>query len=109
MSDTVPIVAARRVPPEMSPTAEEAARAATLELLQERAADATVCPSEVARALTTTDHASANWREAMPTVHRAVDRLLDEGVIVLSWKGERLFVREGPYRIGRDAGGRADG
>jgi hypothetical protein len=42
------------------------ARPATLALLAERAAEATICPSEVARALAAD---GADWREAMPTVH----------------------------------------
>ncbi|MDP1027606.1 DUF3253 domain-containing protein [Sphingomonas sp. KR1UV-12] len=75
------------------------ARAATLALLAARAAEASVCPSEVARALTA-GHADA-WRDAMPAVHDAVDRLLAEGAVRLSWKGQPLSVRAGPYRISR--------
>ena len=76
----------------------------TLMLLTQRAAEATICPSEVARALTTgaRDKRSAmDWRAAMPVVHEAVDRLLAEGAIQLSWKGEALKARVGPYRIRR--------
>ncbi|MGN5374449.1 DUF3253 domain-containing protein [Sphingomonas hankookensis] len=75
-------------------------RAATLSLLARRAADATICPSEVARALSPED-----WRGAMPSVHAAVDRLVREGLVRISWKGERLATRSGPYRIGRAATG----
>ncbi|MDR6787154.1 hypothetical protein J2Y58_000492 [Sphingomonas sp. BE138] len=71
------------------------ARAATLDLLARRAAGATICPSEVARALSPED-----WRGAMPIVHAAIDRLVREGVVRLSWKGQRLPTRSGPYRIG---------
>jgi hypothetical protein len=74
-------------------------RAMTLTLLAVRADGATVCPSEVARALATDD----TWREAMPRVHAAVDQLLDDGLITLSWKGRPLPRRSGPYRIGRAA------
>jgi hypothetical protein len=79
------------------------ARAATLALLAARAPEATVCPSEVARAIVAggTDAAAGNWREAMPIVHGAIDRLVGEGVVRLSWKGEHLPTRAGPYRIGR--------
>jgi hypothetical protein len=69
-------------------------------LVAKRAPGATICPSEVARALTAGSDASA-WREAMPIVHAAVDRLVAEGVVRLSWKGEPLDARAGPYRIRR--------
>ena len=55
----------------------------------------TVCPSEVARVV-----GGAAWREAMPAVHAAVDALTAAGHVRLSWKGEGLAVRAGPYRIG---------
>lgn len=74
------------------------AREATLALLAARADDATVCPSEVARALAA---ATGDWREAMPEVHAAVDALVAEGAVQLSWKGRPLTLRAGPYRIAR--------
>ncbi|WP_309547008.1 hypothetical protein [Sphingomonas sp. SUN019] len=37
----------------------------------------------------------------MPAVHAAVDQLVDEGLVRLSWKGRKLVTRAGPYRIGR--------
>jgi hypothetical protein len=73
------------------------ARAALLALLAQRAADATVCPSDVARAIAPGDQ----WRAAMPAVHAAVDRLIEEEIIQLSWKGRLLETRAGPYRIRR--------
>ena len=79
------------------------AREAALALLAARAPGATICPSEVARALTaepgegTADDA---WRALMPAVHAAVDSLVDEKRVRLSWKGEALATRAGPYRIG---------
>jgi len=84
---------------------EANARAATLALLAERAEGATICPSEVARALADShrdDPTAPNWRDWMPMVHEAVDRLVAEGLVQLSWKGRRLAARNGPYRI-RDA------
>ena len=42
-----------------------------------------------------------NWRDAMPIVHSAIDRLVNEEVVRLSWKGHPLAKRDGPYRIGR--------
>ncbi|UUL81308.1 DUF3253 domain-containing protein [Sphingomonas qomolangmaensis] len=78
-----------------------ASRAATLALLARRAPGATICPSEVARALAAATGDAADWRGAMPAVHAAVDRLVAEGAVRLSWKGEALASRRGPYRIGR--------
>ena len=69
-----------------------------LSLLARRAADATVCPSEVARALAG-ESTGDEWRHGMPVVHAAVDRLLRNGAVRLSWKGEHLETRSGPYRI----------
>ena len=74
------------------------ARAATLALLTRRAAEATVCPSEVARALAGDDPA-ADWRGLMPVVHAAVDAMVAEGLVRLSWQGEPMPMRDGPYRI----------
>lgn len=70
-------------------------RAATLSLLARRAPDATICPSEVARAI------APDWRGAMPAVHAAIDALIRDGLVRLSWKGRALATRSGPYRIGR--------
>ena len=79
----------------------ETARNATLALLAGRAPDATLCPSEVARVVAAAAGAS-DWRAAMPAVHAAVDALLAEGRVRLSWRRRRLAARAGPYRIGRD-------
>ncbi len=72
------------------------ARHMTLALLGARSLGATVCPSEVARAMA----AGEDWRSAMPAVHTAVDRLLADKLISISWKGRPLETRVGPYRIG---------
>jgi hypothetical protein len=77
-----------------------AARAAALALLGARAPGATVCPSEVARALAAAA-GRADWRGEMPRVHAAIDTLVADGRVRLSWKGTALAVRDGPYRIGR--------
>jgi hypothetical protein len=75
----------------------------TIALLIRRAAGATVCPSEVARALAAAqaedEPTPTDWRDAMPVVHAAVERLVAEGAVQLSWKGELLTERVGPYRI----------
>lgn len=70
---------------------------ATLALLYTRAPDATICPSEVARVL---GAGQEDWRGMMPAVHAAFDRLVTDGRVRLSWKGQPLAARTGPYRIG---------
>ena len=67
-------------------------------MLGNRAADATLCPSEVARALVI-ENKCDEWRTAMPVVHATVDALLHRGAVKLIWKGEPLEARSGPYRI----------
>lgn len=73
------------------------ARDTVLALLAQRAPGKTICPSEVARALAD----GGDWRAVMPAVHDAVDTLLGEGRVALSWKGRMLAARAGPYRIRR--------
>ena len=85
----------------MSPDAastENDARTATLSLLAARAPGATVCPSEVARAVARAA-GHADWRGEMAGVHAAVDALVADGHVRLSWKGTELPARAGPYRI----------
>ena len=67
-------------------------------MLANRAADATLCPSEVARALVV-EYNCEEWRTAMPVVHAAADALLHRRAVKLSWKGQPLETRSGPYRI----------
>jgi hypothetical protein len=74
------------------------ARAATLALLARRAPGATICPSEVARALAAAA-GTADWRGEMAAVHAAIERLAAEGLVRLSWKGGDMPARDGPYRI----------
>jgi hypothetical protein len=86
----------RESAPETQPTAEEPENAILL-LLGEREPGATICPSEVARKIAGPD----DWRPRMDDVHAAVDSLHTTGAIALSWKGENLPKRAGPYRIGK--------
>lgn len=76
----------------------ERAGAIIVSLLANRAADATICPSEAARALAV-ENRSTEWRTAMPVIHAAVDGLLPNGAVRLSWIGKTLKCRSGPYRI----------
>jgi hypothetical protein len=77
------------------------ASAAVLALLADRESGATICPSEVARTMAADRFANddTDWRSAMPIVHTAVDHLVDQKKISLSWKGKALSKRSGPYRI----------
>lgn len=75
-------------------------RSAVLALLARRAADSTICPSEVARSIAAAA-GSTDWRSRMPEVHSAIDSLAADGLVRLSWKGESLLARDGPYRISR--------
>ena len=77
-------------------------RETILTMLAARVPGSTICPSEVARAFVARGSATgaSDWRGAMPAVHAAVDRLVIEGLVRLSWKGEMLPTRAGPYRIG---------
>ena len=72
--------------------------AAILALLAERAAGATICPSEAARRLAAPD---GDWRAQMDAVHAATDALAARGLITLSWRGTPMQKRRGPYRIAR--------
>lgn len=73
----------------------QTAREMTLALLAARQKGATVCPSEVARAIASNE----TWRDAMPAVHSAIDGLIADGRVYVSWKGKELATRAGPYRI----------
>jgi len=75
---------------------------ATLILLGSRSQTATVCPSEVARALAKSrDGDDAHWRSFMPEVHAAADTMVKDGRVRMSWKGQACPVRAGPYRLHR--------
>jgi hypothetical protein len=80
------------------------ARKATLALLARRSDGATICPSEVARSIAAAA-ASNDWRGEMPAVHAAIDAMVAEGLVRLSWKGAPMPARDGPYRIGRSESG----
>jgi hypothetical protein len=74
------------------------AEAAILALLAERAAGATICPSEAARRLAGPE---GDWRAEMEAIHAATDALLASGAVALTWKGAAQEKRRGPYRIAR--------
>ena len=68
-------------------------------LLAARAAGSTICPSEVARVLARERGQPDDWREDMAGVHASIDQMVAEGLVLLSWKGNVLPTRAGPYRI----------
>ena len=72
------------------------ARNTILTLLAARQAGQTICPSEAARAI-----GGMDWRAAMPAVHAAVEGLVAEGAVRLTWRGAARAMGDGPYRIGR--------
>ncbi|WP_294298457.1 DUF3253 domain-containing protein [uncultured Sphingomonas sp.] len=72
---------------------------AVLTLLATRAVDATICPSEAARRLAAAAGRD-DWRGEMAAVHAAIDTLVAERRVALSWKGAAIRARAGPYRIG---------
>ncbi|MET8411298.1 DUF3253 domain-containing protein [Streptomyces sp. NPDC005195] len=80
---------------------DEAVEAAVLKLLEQRPSGASVCPSEVARAL---DRAPGDhWRELMERVRRAAVRLSDIGRVIVTQRGVPVDPRQvrGPIRIRR--------
>jgi hypothetical protein len=74
--------------------ATETAAAAVLTLLSRRAAGATICPSEAARALD-----PAAWRDRMAEVHAAARALAEAGRVDLTQGGRPSAQPRGAYRI----------
>jgi hypothetical protein len=68
------------------------------ELLAARAVDATICPSEAARAV-----GGDEWRDLMEPVREAARRLRDEGEVEITQRGEVVdpVTARGPIRIRR--------
>lgn len=66
------------------------------ELLDARSRDSTICPSDVARAMS-----DDGWRELMEPVRRAARRLVDAGEVEITQKGSVVdpSTAKGPIRI----------
>ncbi|HEY4559964.1 MAG TPA: DUF3253 domain-containing protein [Lysobacter sp.] len=83
-----------------------AIRERVVALLRRRAVDASICPSEVARALSPDE---AEWRASMPQVRRAAAGMTESGEIVVT-QGERelpssdVMLASGPIRLRRGRG-----
>jgi hypothetical protein len=72
-----------------------------LELLDRRAPGATICPSDVARAVR-----SEGWRSLMEPTRAATRRLVERGAVVVTQRGEVVDAANarGPIRIRRSDG-----
>ena len=75
---------------------DEALEDSILQLLQQRKAGATICPSEVARAV-----GDDEWRELMEPARRAARRLVDKGEVEITQQGRVVdpSSAKGPIRI----------
>lgn len=80
------------------PVTPEAIERAILEVVARRRPDASVCPSEVARALASDGSA---WRALMPEVRAAAARLAELGRIRVTQRGRTVCARSarGPIRL----------
>ncbi len=82
---------------------DAAIAAKVFELLEKRRPDATICPSEVARALAPAEDEAA-WRAAMPGVRRVAAELAAQGRLRVTRGGVPVANPEhpdGPIRLGR--------
>jgi hypothetical protein len=70
-----------------------------LRLCTERGPGKTICPSQVARALASEEHA---WRTLMPDIRRVADDLSAQGRIVVTQRGAIVdpMVARGAIRLG---------
>ena len=74
---------------------------AILDLLAQRAATSTICPSEAARAVGGQDE--ARWRALMGPARSAAARLVASGAVVVTQRGQVVdpTSAQGPIRIRR--------
>lgn len=79
---------------------------ALLEMLDRRAPGATVCPSEAARQLSGSPDDPDAWRPLMEPARDAVRRLVAEGAVEVTQRGEVVDLDDvrGPVRVRRRAG-----
>ncbi|MEM9057047.1 MAG: DUF2256 and DUF3253 domain-containing protein [Pseudomonadota bacterium] len=80
---------------------DEALEAAIVDLLDQRAAGATICPSEAAKRVGGRDEAV--WRPLMEPARRAARRLVARGVIDITQRGQVVdpSTAKGPIRLRR--------
>ena len=67
-----------------------------------RCGDATICPSEVARAMHPEE---SDWRAAMPKIREVASALACRGLLRVTRRGEEVDAASdgGPIRLGRPA------
>ncbi len=84
----------------MKTPSDERIAAKIVELLEARAAGATICPSEAARALA---GGEAEWRALMPAIRRVAAALAQAGTLRVTAQGEDVDALQahGPIRLGR--------
>lgn len=82
----------------LDPT-DRALEESILDLLGQRAAGATICPSEAARAVAGSD----DWRDLMEPARRAARRLVDRGDVEITQAGHVVdpSTAKGPIRVRR--------
>jgi hypothetical protein len=80
-----------------------ALQATVLDLLAGRARDATICPSEAARAVAAADGAPDDWRPLMEPARAAARRLVAAGEVEITQKGAVVdpSTARGPIRVRR--------
>jgi hypothetical protein len=85
--------------PSSGRTVDERLETTILDLLAQRAATSTICPSDAARAVGDED----SWRDLMEPARQAARRLVDRGEVVITQGGHvvDLATATGPIRIRR--------
>jgi hypothetical protein len=80
---------------------DQALEDAITELLDRRAAGATICPSEAARRVD-----PDGWRDLVPDARRVAGRLVAEGRVEMTQRGEVVdpATVRGPVRLRRPSG-----
>ena len=89
--------------PAQPPAKDDRLSESILSLLDARAAGATICPSEAARAVGSDDADPEAWRELMEPARRAARRLVDVGEVEITQGGRVVdpSTAKGPIRIRR--------
>lgn len=84
-----------------APEIEAQLEAAIFELLAARAAGASICPSEAARAAAAAAGARDSWRDLMPQSRRVAARLVAAGRIEMTQRGRIVApaTARGPVRL----------
>ena len=83
--------------------ADTALEAALVDLLEHRAATATVCPSEAARAVAAAEGRAETWRDLMEPARAAARRLVAAGKVEVTQGGRVVdaSTARGPIRVRR--------